>query len=120
MPNLAVTQSDLYEIERRTCKDDLRYLCREVLGMRDWDGCHDDLLAFLNRRARRKKLILVPRGHLKSSVLTIGLSIQHMLNDPDTTILLSNAVWDNARSFLREIKEFLTDKSQLPKMFGRD
>ena len=119
MPNLAVTQSDLYEIERRTCKDDLRYLCREVLGMRDWDGCHDDLLAFLNRSARRKKLILMPRGHLKSSILTIGLSIQHLLRDPDTSILLTNAVWDKSRAFLSEIKSYLTDKSDLQLLFGK-
>ena len=114
-----VTDLEVRDMEMDLCRNDLKYLCKEVLGMSDWDGCHDELAGFLKVSSKRKKLILMPRGHLKSSILTVGLGIQKVLNNFDTTILLANAVWDNARSFLSEIKEYLTLKSDLPRLFGR-
>lgn len=108
---------EILEFERELCRKDLRYLCREVLRFTHWDTCHDDLYGWLSRSRSNRKLILMPRGHLKTSIITVGLAIQHILNDFNTSILLANAVWDNARSFLAEIKEYLTTKSTLPILF---
>lgn len=113
---LSAPQKD--EVARELCKTNLKFLCRQVLLMRDWDKCHDELAIFLSSSQKQKKIILMPRGHLKSSIVTIGWTIQQLLNNFDTTILLANAVWDNARSFLSEIKEYLTSKSFLPRIFG--
>jgi len=85
--------------------------------MDDWCGLHDDMAKFLTQSGK-KKLLLVPRGHLKSSVVTIGYAIQKLLIDPNVRILIANAVWDNARHFLWKIQEYLTDKSYLPVIFG--
>lgn len=85
--------------------------------MQDWDACHDDIEVFLNKPSRRK-LILIPRGHLKSSIVTIGFSIQQILKNPNIRILIANQVWDKSREFLFQIKEYLTSKSELPKIFG--
>ena len=63
-------------------------------------------------------MILVPRGHLKTSVVTKAYSIQLLLRDPNIRILIANQVWDKAREMLYEIKQMLTDKSDLPKIFG--
>lgn len=82
------------------------------------DTLHNDLAAFLDK-PEDKKLILIPRGHLKSSIVTCGWTIQQILKDPNTRILIANAVWDIARSFLREITGFLTDKSLLSDIYGR-
>ena len=101
------------------CRNDLRYLCRDVLGYKDWDVFHDDLYEFLetNKDAKRK-LILVPRGHLKSSIVTIGLSIQDVLNDVNKRILIANAVWGRSKDFLQVISDNLTKYSELPVIFG--
>lgn len=107
------------ETERFFIQNRLDYLCQTYLNFKDWDICHDDLLDWLQESKKDKKLILMPRGHLKSSVLTVGLSIQHLLENPDVKILLASAVWDNARSFLSEIKEYLSTKSRLPRVYGR-
>lgn len=107
----------LNETQKFLCENDLKYLCRDVLKMSDWDICHDELNEFLKTSRKRFKFIALPRGHLKTSILTIGLSIQHILKDHDTRILLANAVWDNARSFLSEIKAYLSDKSVLPRLY---
>lgn len=114
-----INETNVDEFRRQLCQTDLKYLCRNVLGFKEWDTCHDELTAFLDGSKKRFKLILMPRGHLKTSVVTIAKSIQHLLNDPNTSILLCNAVWDNARSFLREIKDYLSGKSDLPALFGK-
>ena len=102
---------------QETCKSSLKYLCKDVLRMEDWGSLHTDLEKYL-KGSGPKKMILIPRGHLKSSVITIGYSIQKVLRDFNTRGLIANAVWDNARHFLYKISEYLTDKSYLPMLFG--
>lgn len=120
----------LYDRKREfLCKHDLRYLCRDILGMRDWDTVHDDIQEFLDKitwepEERKKigrqfRLVMIPRGHLKSSVVTKGWGIQQILRNPDIRILIANAVWDNARRFLGSMQEWMDSKSELPKIFGQ-
>ena len=112
------------ELARELCRTNLRYLCEKILKYSDWDGCHTEMVEWLegelSKTCDKKRIIfmLMPRGHLKTSIITIGKSIQEMLKNPDIRILLVNAVWDNARSFLSEITAFLTNKSHLPNLFG--
>lgn len=102
---------------RHACKTSLHFLCTQMLGFQDWDKVHDDIEMFLNRKSR-KKMILIPRGHLKTSVVTKAFSIQQVLRNPNVRILIANQVWDKAREMLYEIKQMFTDKSDLPKLFG--
>lgn len=102
---------------RNACKTSLHFLCTQMLGFQDWDKVHDDIEMFLNRKSR-KKMILIPRGHLKTSVVTKAFSIQQVLRNPNVRILIANQVWDKAREMLYEIKQMFTDKSDLPKLFG--
>ncbi len=60
----------------------------------------------------------MPRGHLKSSIITVGWGLQQVLKDPNIRLLITNAVWDKARAFLNQISGYLTDKSALPQIFG--
>ena len=100
------------------CKTDLRFLCKEVLGMKDWqDGLHDELAIELQKPGKHK-LFLIPRGHLKSSIITVGWSVQQLLINPNVRILITNAIWDLARYFLGQIAGYLTDTSPLAAIFG--
>jgi len=117
MSRLGNTEEEL-EIIRESCRKNLKYLCTQFLGYSDWDSVHDAIARILYRPSRRK-LILVPRGHLKSSIITKAFAIQTLLEDPNKRILISNQVWDKAREMLSEIKEFLTTKSHLPALFGK-
>lgn len=85
--------------------------------MKDWGAVHDELQTFLDTSGKRK-LVMLPRGHLKSSIVTKGWSIQQVLRNPNVRILLANAVWDNARKFLRSIESYLTTGTVLPQYFG--
>lgn len=102
---------------RSACKNSLHFLCTEILGFKDWDKVHDDIEVFLARPSSHK-LLLVPRGHLKTSMVTVAHSIQKLLRDANERILIGNQVWDKSRAMLNEIKQFLTNKSELPKIFG--
>lgn len=53
----------------------------------------------------RREIFLDPRGHLKTTVITIAHSIQWVLNYPDIRILISTAVTEQANAILKEIKE---------------
>lgn len=103
---------------RNMCRTNLKFLCKEILGMDKWDDIlHDDLERFLNQSGTHK-LILVPRGHLKSSIVTVGWCIQQILIDPNETILIRNAVWDLSREFLKQISNYLQSEI-LMGLFGQ-
>ena len=53
----------------------------------------------------RDGLLLVSRGHLKTTVHTVAHSIQWILNYPDIRILICTATDEKARMMLKEIKE---------------
>lgn len=110
---------DLVDVSRHLSKKDLKFLCRDMLGMNLWDHCHDHLQDFLETSKKNKKLILLPREHLKSSIITVGTSIQYILNNTNVSILYASAIQSNAESFLLQTKSYLSNKSDLPKLFGR-
>jgi predicted phage terminase large subunit-like protein len=116
---LPADQKALDDKLRDGCKRSLKFLCREVLGFKDWSknpNLHDRIQRFMEKPTKFK-LILIPRDHLKSTIITKGWSIQQMLRNPDVRILLANNTWDNARNFLQSIENYLT-ASVLPNLFG--
>lgn len=106
------------EVIRKAALTDLGFLCREMLSMRDWGKIHDELALFLHTSGRRKHIELA-RGHLKSSIVTKGWTIQQVLRNPNVRILLANAVWDNSRKFLRSIQKYVGSGSLIEMYFGR-
>lgn len=117
--NLAEKHEDMKEAERRLCRESLKYLCVEGLGYADWDSLHDDVEEWKDQHSDKKfRMYLLPRKHLKSSILTIGGAIQDILNNLNTRVLIANAVWENSRKFLSEIKEHL-QKPFLVQLFGQ-
>lgn len=112
-----VDEADIEAI-RKAAITDLGFLCREMLGMKDWGKIHDELALFLRTSGRRKHIELA-RGHLKSSIVTKGWTIQQVLCRPNLRVLLANAVWDNSRKFLRSIQKYIGPGSVCEAYFGR-
>lgn len=73
---------------------------------------HKEGLEWLNRKGgKRFKLVLWPRGHLKSSIFTQGESVRLALNNPNIRILINSSTVDPiGRSFLKAIKGHFTDE----------
>src|SRR3990167_3115988 len=107
LPN-ALSDDDCMEFEKYLCETDLAYLCKKILKFKDWATCHDDLNKFLKTNYdSNRKLILIPREHLKTSVVTIAQTIQILLKNPNASILICNLVLSNAEKMLFEIKDYL-------------
>lgn len=98
----------LLEQERRKGLDDLYYLNKYLLNYKDMSArSHKPVCRLLSEKGKRKKLIQLPRGFFKSSLVTIGYTIQSIAKNPDIRILIDNETYGNSRSFLREIKGHL-------------
>jgi len=79
---------------------------------------HKELCDFVDWNPTRQKLILVPRGHLKSTLITIGKTLQWINEDPSVRILIANATYQMAVTFLRVIKNHLKGNAMLHDLFG--
>jgi hypothetical protein len=119
------------EVERDRCKEDLLYLCKEYLGYEDLNPTlHKEVAEHLqtlgdtvltpdrqafrllkgNTKKVRQLVIMLPRTHLKSALVTIGWIIQQILINPNITAAIINATYNNAAIFLKEIQEHLRDE----------
>ena len=114
-----VTKSDVDAIRWR-CRNDLKFLCQAIFGYKDWSAnkkLHYDISEKL-KSPSKFKLFLIPRDHLKSSIITKAGSTQRLLNNPNIRILIANNTWDNARKFLGSIQKYLRKGEALSYYFG--
>lgn len=80
---------------------------------------HEEMCEFIDNNKKKFKLALIPRGHLKSSLVTVGRTLQRILADRGTRVLIANATYNNACSFLTDIKRHLKFNEKI-KMFWGD
>lgn len=103
--NVAPDNTALIEGLRREAKQSLYFFARAIVKFKEMaPGFHGDLCRFIERTDAKRKLILAPRGHFKSSVTSIAYPTWRVINDPNIRILLTNATATNAEHFLRRIK----------------
>ena len=101
--------SYLNEQKRIRGKEDLLYLCHDILGYSEVDKLvHKKLDSVINSKSKRK-LILLPRGFFKSTIATIGHTVQLILNNRDIRVLIDSEVLDNAQKFIGQVKKHLRD-----------
>lgn len=102
---------------REKCQTDLRFLVTKIMGMTRWSSpLHDDLVKTVDSPGDRK-LILLPRGHQKSTVITVAWVIQQLLKDPNIRVQIISATWKLSKDLLHQIKAILTTTA-LPDIFG--
>ncbi len=98
-------------------KADLKFLVVDVLGMTRWnDELHGGMVQHIEAPGDRK-LVLVPRGHQKSTIISVCWTVQQLLRDPNETFGIYSAKWGLAKDLLHHIKNILT-QSDLPHIFG--
>ena len=79
---------------------------------------HKDLCHFVQDAKDKKKLILIPRGHLKSSLITIGYVLFRIIQNPNIRVLILSATWQTAVDFVSEIKRHLQQNENIHRLFG--
>ena len=95
------------------------FFLTNVLGYPDLDpDLHGDICDILATGDVHKTLFLLPRGHLKSSCVTIGYSMWIACQDPNRTISIFGETEDLPKEFLREIREHFESNEVLRKHWG--
>lgn len=108
----------LRKIARRG-RDDLFFFCKEILGYdRAAKKPHGELAKFLNNSKTKKKLILMPRGSYKSSIVTIGKCVQDLVKNPNETILIASETQRKAIKFVKEIKGQIEQNPKFKALYG--
>jgi hypothetical protein len=116
---------------RIQCKWDLFFLCNGPLGYDKLDpGFHGNMCAWIEaNRNWLYTLLLVPRSHFKSTIQTIGESVQTALPDdsgnaeypynlgPDVRILIAHDIQLMAQLFLRSITQHFTTNPLMVALF---
>lgn len=110
----------LKEQKRRLGLSNLHFLCKEILGyhdLTDEDKFHGDYCRHMESK-RRFKLTLTPRGSLKSSIGTIGHSIQEVIKNPNIRILIASQGFTISTKFLAEIKGHFEKNEEFISLYG--
>lgn len=85
-------------------KESLFFFAKHILGFKDiTKRTHGEIIDVLESPSKRK-LIVCPRGSLKSSLCCVGAPLWFLLNDPNHRILLDSELFGNSSTFIREIK----------------
>ena len=111
------TEEEKRLLLREVCKRDLFFLSEYVLRNRLSEAVpiseklHGDAGDFLMRGGNRK-LLMWPRGHLKSTFANRNYVCWLLINNPNETILIVSATLDNAKKKLKAIQEVF-EKNEL-------
>lgn len=107
-----ILESDLYKFNRSVIE------VEKGKGMLPLAPVHKELCSFVDQNKHKKKLILIPRGHLKSTTVTVARSLQAICKDQTVRILIANATYALACSFLTEIKRHLKFNEKIKMVWG--
>lgn len=113
---------DQYEVylkaKKQYCLTDFWQFCTDVLQYKNLQPFHQQLCNFVQDKRKHKRLILLPRGHLKSTIITVGYSLWRLAQDPTLRILIANATAPMSESFLRQIKSHIKRNQSFIDLFG--
>lgn len=104
-----VSNNALYKPQFSDTSDDLDDPdIQELLSSKDYDTFDPN---------NNQLLLLMPRGTFKSSVVTIGFTLQMILNNQDIRILIDSETFAKAKAFLMEIKGHLEGNEKYREIF---
>ncbi|HET8708947.1 MAG TPA: phage terminase large subunit [Candidatus Saccharimonadales bacterium] len=84
---------------------------------RELNGKKDEIMSDQFDTHRNKLLILMPRGTFKSSLVTVGFTLQYILNNPDARVLIDSETYSKSKNFLSEIKGHLEGNQKYRAIF---
>lgn len=112
-----LSEADKIQHLRNLARNDLFFLLRYAMKRADMDR------QWLFERCREVQqnpngyLDLWAREHYKSTIITFGLTIQDILNNPEVTVGIFSHTRPIAKGFLRQIKRELEDNEDLKRWF---
>jgi len=90
-----------------------------MLGFRDlYPPLHKEVCELITNQKYKKKLILLPRGHFKTSVGNIAYSIFRIIQNPNIKILIYSGLREKAKGMLAPIRNILSNHTRFLRRFG--
>lgn len=101
-------------------------------GWDNFSDCHEELAVFLVKpqvdevcqqklafegdeaEAHLRRLVLMPRGHLKSTIGTVLYSLWRIYRNPEIRVLVGSNLQSLAYSFIRELRSYLENPELQP------
>src|SRR3990170_178573 len=119
-PSLAPWPETLVPVMRRRADSDLFFFCRNILGVTLLeDEPHGALCRWLERPARMgKRLILMPRGSFKTSIVSVGYMLWQLVKHPNERHLLDSDLRSNAKKLLLLERQHLEGNPRLRQLYG--
>jgi hypothetical protein len=104
---------------RKRAQTDRYFLASGILGYKDVNPyTHGPFIRHLEDKTKKRRMALMHRGSLKSTLGTIVDSVGEALSDPEECrMLIINEVEDNAIGFLSEIKAHFENNELLAELF---
>lgn len=104
---------------RKIAQNDLFVLSKGILGYPDVTAqAHGIMCQFIQAHPSLRRMVLMPRAHLKSTIGAVAHSIQLVIGNPEyERILLVSETMRQAKKFLREIKAHFENGHLLRKLF---
>lgn len=112
----AVLELRRRELRRRA--ESLYVFNNEVLGYHEMAESPHRVMCDGVEQGGFKQLHLYPRGHFKSSMITVGYVLKRVVDNPDIRILIANVTLNNAKAFLREIKGHIDKNEVFNNLYG--
>lgn len=102
---------------RECYQNSLWHTAKSLLGYKDLtEPTHLRIIQALEAPTKRK-LICIPRGTFKSSIVSVAYPIWRLIRNPNERILLDSEVYTNSKNFLREIVQHL-ESPHFIELFG--
>lgn len=88
-------------------------------GAKNFGECHDELVKWAFARERkRRQLIMMPRGHLKSTLMSVARTLWRIYQNPNIRIFVGTESHRLSTSFIREVKMYLEDSNLQEKLWN--
>ncbi|GAI52928.1 unnamed protein product, partial [marine sediment metagenome] len=104
---------------RQLAFDDYFFFCDEIMRDPDYPtlqiGLHDEMCHIA--QSDIDALTIIPRGHLKTTLLTSYYAIWKLLHNKNLRILVASDTLDVAKQFIGEIKDHIIHNKRLKRTF---
>lgn len=112
-PEEPLSEEELQSVDtvRALCKRSLWATAYILCGYTDVDtDLHHEMTQWAEEQinaGEHRLEVIIPRGHLKSSIFSVAMIIWHLINNPNDAIALITATTDQARKYVSEAQDII-------------
>lgn len=99
---------DAIILMREYANNDFWFFLTEILGVKGLNRTFHGEMADFMQAQKEQKLILAPRGHLKSTICTVYYALWRICKNPNVRVLIANYKLQLASSLLFQIRNEFT------------